>query len=225
VLRLGNDGRTQTEDVTFTPDASTAARPRVAVLYFENESPDSEQLAPFQKGLCKMMIDRMKSVDAYEVVERVDIQKVFDELELTRRPQFDPDTVARIGKLVGAQYLILGSYFEAFGKFRMDVRMVEVETGVIVATGGETGKPEDFDPLVRRVTQQLVKEHLGAEMAEEVELGPRITLADVSRYGEALSAYDQGELDETRDILSQLFREHPDFADARQTLEGLEPRE
>ena len=60
-----------------------ASRNTVGVLYFENNSGDAA-LDPFQKGLSLMLVTDLSSVAGLEVVERVRLQALVEELGLGR---------------------------------------------------------------------------------------------------------------------------------------------
>jgi len=202
------------------PPKPVPATPRMAVLYFENQSSETEDLAAFEKGLCSMMIDQLKRHSKLDLVERVRIQEIFDELKLSRRSEFDQATVANIGRLVGAEYLVLGSFFEAFGTFRIDARIVEVETGSLVATAGVSGTAEQFDSLLGRLAGQLrddspwPREPIGGGDSPEHKLPAKA----VRRYGEALDAIDQGDRSKAASIINEVLATYPEFVLARAVL-------
>lgn len=137
-----------------------AAPPAVAVLYFDNQgNPDLE---PLKVGLAQMLItDLQRAADAqgdeprYTVVERGRLQALLDELELGHGGVVDPDTAGRVGRLLGARWLVLGSYFELVGRLRIDARLVRVETGEIVSATGADGARGDFMDLERSLATEL----------------------------------------------------------------------
>src|SRR5690606_22710457 len=70
----------------------------------------------------------------------------------------DPSTAARVGQLLGAEYLVLGSYFELMGQLRIDARVVRVETGEVVVAEGGQGRSRDLWTLQDELADNL---HLG----------------------------------------------------------------
>lgn len=205
-------------------------RPRLAVLYFENHSGDAGSLAALEKGLCAMMIADLATTGEYQVVERERLQAVLEELELSYGPAFDRDTAARVGKLLGAQQLVLGSYFELMQTFRLDARIVDVETGVTLAATGVEGAPDDFGRLLRELSASLVNKHLGipyertSAESPETDIGaastPSLTL--VTRFGKALDAYDRGDADTSRQIAREILADDSGFEPARRWLDVME---
>src|SRR5262249_47794865 len=115
-----------------------------------------QALEPLGKGLAEMLIsDLAGATDGVKIVERARLEEVLAEQKLGRSGKVDTRTAARIGKLLGARYLVLGSYFDAMGTFRADPRLVDVETGEIVKALGATGKPDDFLALEQGLADGL----------------------------------------------------------------------
>ncbi|HRW24606.1 MAG TPA: CsgG/HfaB family protein [Spirochaetia bacterium] len=89
-------------------------------------------------------------------LERAALEKVVAELELSLGGLVDPGTAARIGKLAGARFVLLGQASIVGGQVRLSCRIVDVETAEIVYAGSAFGDIGDiFD--------------IEAELAELVE--------------------------------------------------------
>lgn len=125
----------------------------VAVLYFQNQG--NPALEPLKVGLAQMLTTDLHGAGGATLVERQQLQAVMTELELGHKAVVDKDTAARLGKLVGAEYLVLGSYFELAGTLRVDARLVRVETGEVVASHGANGGVASFLDVERQVASQL----------------------------------------------------------------------
>jgi TolB-like protein len=129
-------------------------RPTVAVLYFDYGGP-SEELAVLRKGLAQMLVTDLGAVEGARLVERDRLQEVLSELELGAAKKLDPATAAKVGRLLGARWLVMGGYFDLSGALRVDARVVEVETGRIVRSVGVTGTPGDFLGVEQQLATQL----------------------------------------------------------------------
>ncbi len=149
-----------------------AAPPAVAVLYFDNQG--NPELEPLKVGLAQMLITDLQAAaapdgaaPAFTVVERSQLQAILDELELGHEGVVDPATAGKLGKLLGARWLVLGSYFELVGSLRIDARLVRVETGEIVsATGADGGRAEFMameDELAAGLSRALASQAAAAE--------------------------------------------------------------
>src|SRR5256885_6145350 len=91
------------------------SKPVVAVLYFDNTSigKDRADYDGVGKGIADMLITDMASNPNVRVVERERVQALLTEQSLTKAGTIDPQTAIRLGKIVGAQYMITGGFMSA----------------------------------------------------------------------------------------------------------------
>ena len=217
--------------LTLAEEEKPKATQSIAILYFENNNDDDRELQRLSKGLCSMMIEHFQDTSDMKVIERARIQSILSELEMTRGPQFDQATVAKIGKLVGAEYLVFGSYFEIFKKFTISARVVKVETGVIVTAAGVSGKADSFDTLQKNLSNELLtkisgvkkvnSKHLAGKEGQAEPVASKVSVSNVAKYGDALDLFDKGEKPGARKILMDIVEANPDFSVAKTMLETM----
>jgi TolB-like protein len=131
-----------------------AAERRVAVLYFENTgNPELEML---KLGLAEMLISDLTGQPGLEVIERGRINDLLGELDLQKSDKVDQSTAVEMGRLLGVQRIVIGSYFELMGQFQLMGRVIEVETGVIVGADQHNGAVADFMTLEDRLAAGLL---------------------------------------------------------------------
>jgi TolB-like protein len=202
--------------------ASAAARPAVAatsvmVLYFDNDTGHAEYDS-LAKGLADMMITDLSSVPSLQVVEREKLEALLKELKLQRKKYFDPKTAQRIGKGTGAAYAITGSFLSIEPNIRLDVRMVKIETAVVVTSASVTGSRDRFFDLQQQLTTKLV-EGLSAVLAKG-DAAKVATAAHANRvddlgtlltYSQGLDASDRGDLAGASKQLQKVVATSPDF--------------
>src|SRR6266571_2787538 len=114
---------------------SADTRPGIAVMPFDNGGSygqDKENFDALQKGIAGMLISELAANPAARVVEREESEKLLAEQSLGASGKVTPETAAKIGKLVGARYVIAGTFIDFYGDFRLDARLVNVETSEIV---------------------------------------------------------------------------------------------
>jgi len=140
----------------FRAEVAVAAEPlpTVAVLYFDYTGKDQE-LEVLRKGLAQMLISDLSGTDTIRVVERDRLEDILTELKLQGSGKIDPKSAAKLGKLLGAKYLVVGGYFDLQGALRVDARIVDVETGRVVKSFGTNGKPGDFLPVEQTMATNL----------------------------------------------------------------------
>src|SRR5690348_10308754 len=118
-------------------------RPGIAVMPFDNSGSygqDKENFDALQKGIAGMLISELAANPAARVVERAEIQKLLEEQNLGATGRVDPQSAAKVGKLVGARYVITGAFIDFYGDFRLDARIVNVETSEIRSEERRVGK-------------------------------------------------------------------------------------
>ncbi len=123
--------------------APAAADTTIAVLYFDVHAND-EGLRLLRKGLAQMLVTDLSAVEGGRLVERDQVEAVFVEQRLHASGKVDAKTAARVGKLLGARLLVLGSAFALGSALRLDARVVDAETGVVVVTAKATARDDDI---------------------------------------------------------------------------------
>jgi len=219
--------------------ATAADKPTVAVLYFGygGKTPEMEVL---RKGLAQMLISDLSGFGTVRLVERDRLQEILDELNLAQSSRFDAATVARVGKLLGAQYLVMGDYFDLLNNLRVDARVVEVKTGQIIRSLGAKGGADEFFTLEQKLSQDLnqVLEGLvsaapapakqpapkpsgGAGTPQPTRMARRLTAKTALRYSKALDAKDRKDVETAKKELKAVLEEQPDFVLASADLARL----
>ncbi len=135
------------------PIRAAAGPGTLAILYFDNEG--NPELEPLKVGLAQMLITDLKGTPGVTVVERSRLQEILDELELGHAGVTDPDTAAKLGKLLGAEWMLLGSYFELLGTLRIDARLVKVETGEILHAHGVNDTARAFMEMEKAIAHSF----------------------------------------------------------------------
>ena len=82
--------------------------------------------------LAAKIIETLEDSGAYKVIERERLNLVLEELNLGTTPIVDESTRLKIGQIMGAGCMVFGSYFVVADTMRLDLRLVEVETGIIL---------------------------------------------------------------------------------------------
>ena len=206
----------------FTQSSAWAKEqaPAVAILYFNYDGQDP-QLQVLKKGLAQMLISHVQpGVPSVKIVERERLEDILKELDLASSGKIDPDTAAKVGKLIGARYLVVGSYFDLFGSLRIDSRLLNVETGEIIGSVGANGPMGDFFALEGIIVDGLQKELLKLEpitintKSTPVKKPPspkalpkKVNTATIVTYSKALDAKDKSDTEGMKKELSSIDAE------------------
>jgi TolB-like protein len=186
---------------TGTPAAqrhsAPAPRKTVAILYFDNYTGKSDY-DPLGKGISSMMISDLSAVPQIQLVEREHMQDLIKEIDAQHTKYFDSTTAVKVGKMVGAEYVVVGSFATVEPSMRIDTRVVRVETGQIVKTAEVTGDQNKFFDLEQALADKLI-DGLGVAVSPEdhekllaQEKANRIdALSTLTKFSQALALYDR----------------------------------
>jgi TolB-like protein len=207
--------------------AEEARTRSIAVMYFRNNAlMNREAMAPLEKGLAAMLTTELSKISALEVVERAQLQQLIREQSLGQTGAIDLSTAQEMGKLLGAETLLLGSFAtDMRGKeLRLDARIVETETGVTLKAEEMTDDMDDLFDMVTKLTRKIAKE-LDVELTradkERLDLRGTESVDAAMHYARGLDYEDRDLLDEAIAEYRQALAISPDYAEARVRLVEL----
>jgi adenylate cyclase len=198
----------------------------IAILYFENNSlAQKTEMEPLCKGLTDMLITEFSKIEQFQVVERSQLQKLVEEISMGQSGMIDAGTAQQVGNLLGARNLLLGSFMNMFdGQLRIDVRIVEVETGLTIKAEEETGKPKDLYKMIGKLVAKVIK-----------DLDVKITKADAQKLGQVentsfnaamyyargLEFEDVGDITNAKKMYANALKENSEFTKAKEKLQEI----
>jgi len=204
---------------------ASAPRKTVAVLYFDNYSGKADY-DPLGKGIASMMISDLGAVQEIQLLERERIQDLLKESELSHSRYFDSTTAVKVGRMSGAEYIVVGAFAAVQPQMRIDTRVVRVSTGEIVKTAQVVGKEDAFFDLEQKLAARLI-DGLGVALSPEEqeklrqkqESNRMDAASTVVSFSKALSLYDKGDYLDAGSAMGPVLRASPNSALA-QTLYG-----
>ena len=213
------------------PGAATAqdTRPGVGILSFENGGSYGQEAEDFQAlevGLQQMLIGDMSGNSGMRLVERGRLQELLQEQDLGAAGRVDASTAAQIGRLIGARYMVMGSFVDWYGDFRLDARVVDVETSEIIKTDRARGPREDLFSILSELADNIPS---GLELPALSARDRQVQQENRERLGqanpEAVRAYmrgllyqDRGDNERAAELFSQAIAAFPAYNEAREAL-------
>ncbi len=203
-------------------------RPGIAVWPFENGGSygqDAEDFEALRVGLQQILITELARNGSMRVVERSRLNELIQEQDLGASGRVDPNTAAQIGKLVGAKFMVLGGFVDLFGDFRIDARIVDVETGELVKTDNVTAKREQLYRLVVELSTQLTQNVNLPPLDNEAALQEQareIPTEALTLYSRAIFFEDRGDTERAIDLYSRAVVEFPGYSEAEEALQQLQ---
>jgi PBP1b-binding outer membrane lipoprotein LpoB len=123
---------------------SSDRKPVIAVWDLEDLSPLDIAQMDLGNLLSSRITETVQQAGGYTVVEREKLEIVLRELNLGSSSLADPSTQLRIGRIAGARLMIFGAYQVVADQMRLDLRIVDVETGRIIKTAEKTAGGGDI---------------------------------------------------------------------------------
>ena len=202
------------------------ARPGIAVLPFENSGSygqDKENFDALQKGIAGMLISELAANPAARVVERGQIEKLLAEQSLGASGKVTPETAAKIGKLVGARYVIAGTFIDFYGDFRLDARIVNVESEIVKVESDRMQRDHLFD-IIRTVAARLMKDANLPPLprqASDQRMNRQVPTEALTFYSKALLYQDRGQKDKAAEMYQRALAVFPEYTEAQQGLQRV----
>jgi TolB-like protein len=211
--------------------AQKDTRPGVAVMPFAQGvsiGANKEDLSALSLGLQQILITELAQHSSLRLVERGIIRDILAEQDLAQANRIDPQTAARIGKIVGARYAFTGGFNDVSGTFRLDGHLVDVETSEILRAEEVTDKRDKLYEIVmtlaRRITTDLKLPPLAAAVQQErkARAGGGIPREAVILYSQAQFFQDHGQKEKAKELYRRITTDFPKLTEARQALLQLE---
>ncbi len=124
------------------------------------------------------IVDVVNKAELYTIVERSALQAAIDEMQIGSSGLVDDTTAAQIGKLAGAEFILISNLIVDDGITYLSTRIVSVETGQVTNTAMlQAGDGEYIASLASRTVSEL----LGVAEVKKNELVKEETASSISQ--------------------------------------------
>jgi Tfp pilus assembly protein PilF/TolB-like protein len=142
-----------------TAPTTTQASPRgrtIAVLTFKNLKTD-KKTDWVGEGAAETLTTKLAGVPGLVVVERNQVRTVLDEQTFQKTDLTDPGSAVKVGRALGAERIVIGSFADEAGTLMFNVRVVDVQSAVVLSAATVKGKSTAiFDTLIK-VTEAVIR--------------------------------------------------------------------
>jgi len=208
--------------------AGQALRPEIAVLPLEDGGSyglDQEDLAALERGISGMLVSELRLHPDSRLIDRSDAQRLLDEQGLAAGSRINAATAASIGRVVGARYVVFGTFVDLYGKFRVDARIVDAETGQIIHVATASGDQEQLFRIIQNVAQEILADLEFPPLPNEIEAartGRSIPTSALMFYSRALLYQDRGDTPRAVEFYRKALEAFPNYGEAQQGLHSIE---
>ena len=195
----------------------------MAIIDFKNRSVDHKaQYDPMEQGFADLMINRLNNSTNLKVIERERIQWILNEIKLQN--QYDMDGAVRLGKQLGVQTVLLGSFIIVGDQIWLGARLVKVETSEILLTDEIKGDLDDFFDLVDQLGQKIAKNidvTLKKETKEDISEAP--SLDAIMAYSVGLSYLEKEDYKNAYEKFEEALKIDPNYEKAKLKAQSITP--
>ena len=139
----------------------------IAVLDFYNTTGQSTY-DYLGRTISEAVATNLGKLKGVELVERGLLMKVMEEMKFSLTGLVDPRTAVRVGRAVGATAVVLGSFTVIDRDLRINARVVEVETGRILAAESADGKVHKVSDVTDELSLKLWSSLTGRKLSKPI---------------------------------------------------------
>jgi tetratricopeptide (TPR) repeat protein len=191
----------------------------VAVTSFKNLG--SENLGPLGKGMAAMLIHDLSQVPDLQVVERIKLQALLQEMKLGTSGMVDQKTAPKVSRLLKTKHVTTGSLAD-LEKENLQIvsAVIDSEKMETIDTQEAQGALKKFYDLEKDIACDIIKD-LGRDCSKMPKAFGKVhtkSLAALTAYSIGLDYFDQERYDEAREEFQKAIDEDPDFDLAKEAL-------
>lgn len=197
----------------------------IAIIDFKNRSIDKkEQYDPMERGFADLTINRLSNSINLKVVERERIQWILDEIKL--QDQYNMEGAVRMGKQLGVQTVLMGSFIIVKNEIWLGARLVKVETSEILFTDEIKGKLDDFFELVDGLCNKIA-EKIDVVLKKQEDVGEVVpeapSLDAVMAYSIGLSFLEKEDYKNAYAKFQEALKFDPNYEKAQLRAQTIAP--
>ena len=208
------------------PLSAQGAKATIAVLPFENGGSygqDKENFDALEVGLPALLASTLAEHPGARVVDRSGLRDAMHRQQLDATRRMDAASATQVGKAAGARYVVTGSFADFYGKFRINARVVDAESGEILkVVSNDDPKLQDRAQLAAIV--QLVGDRVIASVGlpplpEEAAARHRAVPTEaITQFSRGVLYEGQGDASKAAAAYQRALTAYPDYPEAREGL-------
>jgi TolB-like protein len=205
--------------------SAPAGKNTVAVLYFRNGTGDPS-LDPMRKGIPLLLVTDLSGVPDLSVIERTRLQALTEETSLGASGLVEAGTAPRVGKLLGARWLVGGEIGrEKPTRIDLTSNVADVPAGAatgIASAGGEIEKLFEVEKDLLFGILKLLDVKVTPEEEQRLRKPCSKSVAALSTLFLGVDAGDRGDLDKAEDYYRKALQIDPGVCIASDALKEIE---
>jgi TolB-like protein len=201
------------------------ARNAMAVPYFQNKTGQAD-LNPLQKGIALMLTTDLSKLKEFQVLERARFQALVEELGLGVSGLVEMNTAPRVGRLLGAHWLVGGSIGKSKGEqIQIQSNPLDVTTQNILGQPLSEGDLSDLFRMEKELLFgiiKLLKIEVTPEEEKELRKPCSMNIKALMVLFKGIDASDRGNYEKAAQFYEIALQEDPNICEAGGALQQLQ---
>jgi hypothetical protein len=210
------------------PAQQQDSSPLVGALPFANGSVGDEHdaLNPLTSGIPELLLIELSRNPSIRGVEPARLRRVLTSQKLDAQGHIDDEAASRVGRIVGAQWVVRGTFTsDGRGAIRIVAYVIDVAKGRVERSESAEGKQSNLASLIGQLAERLDHEMRLAELPRDGkrarELTQKASYETTLLFARAIEARDAGRVQQAIEMLQQLLAEQPGYEPAQKELTRL----
>ena len=199
--------------------AETYDRATIAVWDFDDASfIENSQTRFMRRALPEMLLANLGRSNAIRLVDRMHLIEALEEQNLALNGLVEENSRIRLGKIIGASQMAFGSYMAIENQIRVDVRLIDVETSLILLSESYTTGIDQIAESMQKIATAIADKNGGDRQSNASTTQNSVDLELWEEYEEGIDLMDRHEFDQAATKFQSILTRFPEFAPAEKQL-------
>lgn len=176
----------------------------------ESENPSYTHIG---KGISRMVAIELRKSKSVKLIEREELNKILEEQEFSLSDISDQDNQIKIGKMLAADYLVLGEIIDMANTMLITVRLVDTTSGEIIWQDKLMEKLKTYD-YIGSFFARLILEQFGAQAEEstleKIAMKKEKSEEVIITLSKGIDAYDKKDMETAKAELKKASKNDPE---------------
>ena len=191
-------------------------KPTVAVFDIRATALGRPEVKELAATFTDMLTTELAKNPAIRIITRDELNAALTKANYMLSGRVSDEEAQRVGRILGAQYFVLGGVFFERGQARMDIRLVETETTKTHAALKEVYKEDQLLSLVESIAQALARDVKIPAIARTEDI--KHPTAAILTYSRGLDFERRGKKAQAAQMYSKTLQLSPNHAEAQKAL-------
>lgn len=201
----------------FASISGANERKSLAVVSFKNLTEDKET-DWIGAGFASTAANKLANIQSLRVVEREQLRAALDEIALGMSGIIDPKTAQKAGRVIGVEYIVIGDFQKFGSQIKVNSRIIEVETAIVVKTESVHGEINNVFNLQDELALKMAEAidiPISPSEKTRIEAKPTTSLTAYEHYSKGVLSEDKGDPLGAFEQYKRATQEDPAYQEAR----------